>query len=267
MHNVLKKSNVNIKDMIKFTDNFYCIIQRNKKWSPEQIKILKKNVNYTLFSPISIGFINETIYGYSNKTKFIMFNFDTLNGKKHALRGIACVTTNHKGKKGEKFYTLDLICNSSVKNSTIKCVKKRRGIITKNGRDMIEYWKRFGKSKFSYFKLKSMETVLGFYWKLGWRFNLNGKFKTIWDERICELNKINKSIDSTNICAKDRLRHVVLTKYFDRFLEGYYSDSSLSRNNVWYQEHSDHMLNNTIDRGRWDLRYNGYTMYWNTKDR
>jgi hypothetical protein len=271
----IKEKSIVSVGMKKLTDNFYCI-ECNKIWTPSQVVILKKNINYKLFSSISIPFINDTIYGVSMKDsnnkslpKFIMFNFDTKNGDKHSLRGIMCVTINCeeiKRKSIKRYYTLDIICNSAVKSSSVKSVKKRHGIKTKNGKDMLEYWKQFGKSKFSYFKLKSMETVLGFYWKQGWRFNLNGKFETIWDKRIKELDTINKSIDSKKYYEKDKLRHVVLKKYFDRFLDGYYSDSDLSRNNAWDVDYNDYMINSTIDRERWDLRFHGYTMYWNCND-
>ena len=268
-----EKSNVNVKEMIKLTDNFYCFVRRGKSWTPTQIAIIKKNVNLKLFSPISETFTNETLFAADLRKnplpKFIMFNFDTMNGKKHSLRGIACVTIDCEKvqkKKIVKYYTLDLICNSSVKSSPVKSVKQRHGIKTKTGKDMLEYWKQFGKSKFDYFKLKSMENVIGFYWKHGWRFNLNGKFKAIWDKRIDELDAINKSVNSKKYYEKDQLRHIVLTKYFDRFLEGYYSDSALSGNNIWDTDYDDYMINNTIDRERWNLRYHGYTMYWKCQD-
>ena len=65
---------------------------------------------------------------------------------------------------------------------------------------MIEYWKRYGKKKhFSFFKLKSMEDVIGFYWKCGFRFNYSKKngylYETEkWKQLINRLNEYNNRL-------------------------------------------------------------------------
>ena len=76
----IKEKSIVIVGMKKLTDNFYCI-ECDKLWTASQFAILKKNINYKLFSPISIPFINGTIYGASMKDsnnkylpKFVMFN-------------------------------------------------------------------------------------------------------------------------------------------------------------------------------------------------
>ena len=54
------------------------------------------------------------------------------------------------------------------------------------------------KKKYDYFILNSMENVIGFYWKYGWRFkknkthNENRNYK-IWSERILKLNNVKTS--------------------------------------------------------------------------
>ena len=63
---------------------------------------------------------------------------------------------------------------------------------------MLEWWKEFAVlGNFKYIKLNGMEDVLGFYWKIGWRFLRNPKSQhalsnDFWDERINSLNSINK---------------------------------------------------------------------------
>lgn len=104
-----------------------------------------------------------------------------------------------------------------------------------------------------------MENVIGFYWKYGWRFqkNINDRHSSIWDERVGKLNKIIANTDDG-----DDERDIILKKYFDRYLPGYYNDIELSKNNRWDKEHTEYDLTNTLERQRWELRFHGYPMFW-----
>ena len=104
-----------------------------------------------------------------------------------------------------------------------------------------------------------MENVIGFYWKYGWRFqkNITDRHYSICDERVNKLNKIIANTDDF-----DDERDIILKKYFDRYLPGYYNDIELSKNNRWDKEHTEYDLINTLERQRWELRFHGYPMFW-----
>jgi len=96
------KSKENI-EMRKLNDNFYSITRRGKRWSKKQIKLLEKYVNYKMFLPIPRDFVREAIFGtqdpdekeyYNSPPKFILLNFDSKNGKRQSLRGLASVSTD-----------------------------------------------------------------------------------------------------------------------------------------------------------------------------
>ena len=95
-----------------------------------------------------------------------MFNFDVKNGKKMSIRGMTCISFDGVEKinsKEYKYYYIDLIGNNGLGSTPAAAVKRRHKVSTKSGKDMIEYWKRYGKKKhFSFFKLKSMEDVIDF---------------------------------------------------------------------------------------------------------
>ena len=252
-----------IVKLSKITDNFYCLNRKGNQWSQSEKELLDNLIDYKIFYPIPSGFCREAIFGsynpttnkHDNYSDTVIFNYDTYNGKKRSLRGIASASLDTESN--EKFMILNLIGNISTNNKPVSLSKKRNNIQTKSGRDIIEYLKQKArKLKLKYIKLHSMETVIGFYWKMGWRFKRHNQSSKYYSQKIKELNKINV-IDDNDV-ARDK----ILTKYFDRFLPGYYSDKLLSQCNTWDPEHTDYDITTTLRRQRWELRYHGYPMYW-----
>ena len=252
--------------LIRLTTNFYCLKRIGGNWTKQQTSLLIGLINYQLFNPIPKSFVESAIFGSYNHEKqyyedgpiMILFNYDIFKNEKRSLRGIACVSED-----SENNLILDLIGNISVKNKVASSTKEKYNIETKSGKDMIEYLKKFAKKKkYNYFILNSMENVIGFYWKYGWRFKKNKTYNEnrnykIWSERILKLNKVISQTDDG-----DDERNDILAKYFDRFLPGYYNDSELSNTNTWYTDHSDYGIETTLQRQRWDLRFQGYPMYF-----
>ena len=251
--------------MKKLTNNFYSITRDGNKWSKEKTKIIKKYLNYNIFKPVPRDFV-DSIFGsfnyitdecYFKPSKTIMFNFDVKKGVRYSLRGLICISYN------KKYYEVDLIGNNSVGNGPASSVKKRHKISTKSGRDMIEYWINQGKkSKFSYFKLKSMEDVIGFYWKCGFRFSFSKRPKCLynnkkWDYNIKILNYYNKKKSLNSREEKEYSEH--LRKYFNRYMEGYYSTSYLSKK---LDDSEDYKYQNTLLQKQYNLRWKGYSMYY-----
>ena len=99
-----------------------------------------------------------------------------------------------------------------------------------------------------------MEDVIGFYWKSGWRFGENFNYFKNKEIRVLQnvkaLNKINfelkKYSNKLNILFK---RDAILQKYFDKYLEGYYSDSELTDYELRNKDIVDYKLQNTIHLG------------------
>lgn len=252
----------------KLTNNFYCLIRKRESWTKSQISFLRETINYKILNPIPLGFCHQAIFGiYDIETnthikspKMILFNYDTLQGKKHSLRGIASISYDTEEKK--KYMKINVIGNISLRNKPSAMAKERHNIETKSGKDMISYLKKYAKkSKVSYIKLYSMEQVIGFYWKIGLRFNkhsksINHRTDAIWWPRIKYLDKINE------LKNNDEERDEYLIKYFDRYLEGYYNENKLSKTNSWNSEYLETDINSTLKRQRWKMRFYGYPMYW-----
>ena len=269
-------------ELRKLNDNFYLLIRKKKLWSKEEKKLINKYINYNLFSPIPVSYSKLALFGYECKynfyekdpPKYIMFNFDydTKNNKKQSLRGACAVSIKgikKRKNKTEHYFTIDLIGNKSISNQIVKSQKKRKGISVKTGKDMLEWWKTFGKySCFDYCKLYAMEDVLGFYWKFGWRFGENfNYFKNKENQiqnQIKQLNLINftykKYSYMYNLLYE---RDKVLRKYFDKYLDDYYSDSELVKYKLNDDDYESYKINNTLHMQRFRMRFNGYPMYLN----
>ena len=250
--------------MKKLTDNFYSLTREGEKWSSEQIRIIKKYLKYDIFNPVPRDFV-DSIFGsfnyitgecYFKPSKTIMFNFDVKNGVRHSIRGMICISYN------KNYYQVDLIGNNSVGKGPASAVKKRHNISTKSGRDMLEYWIKYGKKEnFSYFKLKSMEDVIGFYWKCGFRFDSSKRQKSLynnnkWKKNIKILNYYNRKNSLNNNEQEEYDEH--LRKYFNKYMEGYYNVNYLSKN----LEDKDLKYKNTILQKQYNLRWQGYSMYY-----
>lgn len=251
------------RQLTKLTDNFYCLKRKKERWDKSELELLNALVDYKIFSPIPSLFCREAIFGSYNPTTkqsdycphMILFNYDTSDGNKRSLRGIASITLDIENS--QKYMKLNLVGNISTKSKPVLKSKKRNNIQTKSGSDIMNYLKEKAlKLKLKYIKLYSMETVIGFYWKMGWRFKKHNKTNKYYEEKIIKLNEINKIKD--NDIERDKL----LTKYFDRFLPGYYNDILLSEDNRWDTDHTDYDITTTLRRQRWELRYHGYLMYW-----
>ena len=255
------------------TPQFYILTRKGETWSPDKLAFLKKYNLKDIFHPIPTDFIYDAIRGYYYEDqcitlpcKMVMFNFDTKNGARQTLRGIVGVDFKVDDKQRTYIYIRIIGCKS-ITNTPAACAKRRHDTVMQTGRDMLEWWQRFAlQGNFQYIKLNGMEDVLGFYWKLGWRFNRypttkNTSNHKFWNSRIALLNKINK-LKIADQCWIEKLRSGILTKYFDRFLEGYYSDTKLGT----YVEKDDlydiYGIKGTRTRHHLGLRYHGYTMFW-----
>ena len=267
LKNRSKKMRINDEEinLTQLTTNFYCLERKEDFWTKQETSLLKKILNYKIFNPIPKSFVDSAFFGvydyekqvYYGGPRMVLLNYDIYNGEKHALRGIACVSDD---PENDNYLILDLIGNVSVKNETISSLKKNHKVLTKSGKDIIFYLKQYAlNKKYKYFKLFSMENVIGFYWKYGWRFqkNITDRHSSIWHERVGKLNKIIANTDDG-----DDERDIILKKYFDRYLPGYYNDIELSKNNRWDKEHTEYDLINTLERQRWELRFHGYPMFW-----
>jgi hypothetical protein len=246
----------------KISDNYYLLVRKNPEWSDEEKYIIKQNLNYKLFNNIPKNYIDNTIYGEMKAPpKYIMFNFDSKNGIKQSIRGITVVSVE------DDYFTISLIGNISVRNTVSSAVKTRHNIQTKSGKDMLEWWKKFGdKSHFKYCKLYAMEDVLGFYWKYGWRFNRHRTGREyIINERINKINKINKYLVNKNTSEYSEERDYMLRKYFDRYMEGYYNDKELLNTSVTKIKFYYDIKNTTVMK-RFNMRDYGYPMYYNCEN-
>lgn len=262
--------------MNKLTNNFYSITRNGKKWTPKQTELIKKYLHYKMFSPIPKDYI-DTIFGSFNyitdkciykPSDVIMLNFDVKNNERKSVRGMICLSFGgiHK-KKGKtyKYYYIDLIGNNGLGSTPAAAVKRRHCVSTKSARDMIEYWKKHRK-KFDYFKLKSMEDVIGFYWKCGFRFNYSKSERNIyetekWYQLINELNYYNSRLRRRNENVRKKEREEFshfLNKYFNKFMEGYYNVNYLTGN----ISNNDFKYKNTLSQKQYDLRSHGYSMYY-----
>lgn len=271
------KEKCKISDMRKLSDNFYLLIRKGKMWNQEEIKVIRKYLNYNIFYPIPKSYVDVAIFGYNCKfgfyekkcPKYILFNFDSKNGKKLSLRGMCIVTINGldiiKGVS-KRYFTIELIGNKPITNTIVKSMKAKNNISIQSGKDMILFWKEFGKrSYFDYCKLNAMEDVIGFYWKYGWRFGNNfehfKKKENIVSEHVMKLNDINKEYKITtneNFLYK---RDEILIKYFDKYMEDYYSDRKMIDYKLCDNDADYYLIKNTLHLQRYKLRFDGYPMY------
>lgn len=265
--------------MKKITDNFYLLTKKKQTWTEKQKTLLKKYCNYSIFHPIPKDYVDCVLYGSFNETTkeclykapdVVMLNFDICNGHRESLRGLICISFDGREKKGNKeykYYYTDLIGNKGFGSSIASTVKKRKNIVTKSGKDMIEYWIKYGKrNKYDYFKLRAMEDVIGFYWKCGFRFNYDKKMKTFynnekWDLLIKKLNNFNKlfKLNQNRIMEKEKKEYdAFLERHFNRFMEGYYNINYLNKHIAC----CDMDYNTTLSQKRFNLRFQGYSMYY-----
>ena len=264
--------------MKKLTNNFYSITRKGKKWAPKQIKLIKKYLHYDMFSPIPKDYI-DTIFGsfnyitdecYYKPTDVVMLNFDVKNNVRQSVRGMICLSFDGVDKKKDKtykYYYIDLIGNNGLGSTPAAAAKRRHGVSTKSAKDMMEYWKKYGKrKKFDYFKLKSMEDVIGFYWKCGFRFNYSKSCRYMyeterWDQLITKLNYYNSRLRRRNENVRKKEREefsAFLNKYFNKFMEGYYNLNYLTEK----MSHDDFKYKDTLAQKQYDLRFHGYSMYY-----
>lgn len=264
-------------DMRKLSDNFYLLIRKGKWWNRHEIKVIHRYINYNIFKPVPKSYIDLAIFGfrYANTpcSKYILFNFDSKNGKKLSLRGMCVVNNNGldivKGYS-KRYFTIELIGNISINNSIVKSMKNKNNIRNKSGKDMILFWKKFGKSSyFDYCKLYAMEDVIGFYWKYGWRFGNNfNHFKKKESQLTNYIQKLNSINKEYKITKKELLlykRDHILAKYFDKYMDDYYSDSKMIDYKIRDSEADDYLIENTLHLQRFKLRFHGYPMYLDCK--
>jgi hypothetical protein len=131
---------------------------------------------------------------------------------------------------------------------------------------MILFWKEFGiRSYFDYCKLYAMEDVLGFYWKYGWRFSNNfdyfKKKKDRVSKYISKLNAVNIEYKTTKKYKLLYDRDELLVKYFDKYMDEYYSDQKMIDYKLHNKDIKDYLLKNTLHLQRFKLRFHGYPMY------
>jgi len=259
------------------SDNFYILTRKGQRWTPEEFQSLKQYTLRDIFHPVPKDFVDDAITGsyfeeecLVKPCKMVMLNFDVKNGKKYSLRGIVGVDFKID-TKGKSYILVRVIGCKSITNTPAATAKKKSNVIMKTGRDMLLWWQAFTiKGNFEYIKLNGMEDVLGFYWKLGWRFIRHSNAQHAlsedqWAVRIDKLNAINK-LRGYDPCWIEKERSLLLDKYFDRFLEGYYSDSKLRTYTSRDDLYDIYRLTGTRRRHHLGLRYHGYTMHWFPKE-
>ena len=255
------------------SNNFYIMTRRDLRWTQKEFAYLKRNTIKDIFYPVPKDFVEDAISGMYfgeqclvKPCKMVMLNFDVKNGVKYSLRGI--IGVDFKMDENDKSYIqVRVIGCKSITNAPAATAKSNNAVIMKTGRDMLEWWKKFSiQGKFAYIKLNGMEDVLGFYWKLGWRFLNHPKARHAlsddnWKVRINKLNAINM-LKGYDPCWLEKQRSILLDKYFDRFLEGYYSDTKIKKYTFKDDIYDIYKLSGTRRRHHLGLRYHGYTMYW-----
>jgi hypothetical protein len=272
------KKKCKITDMRKLSDNFYLLIRKEKTWNKDEIKLIRKYLNYKIFYPIPKSFIDIAIFGYDcefgfyqrNCPKYILFNFESKNGKKLSLRGMSVVSNDGleivKGKS-KRYFKVELIGNKPITNPIVKSMKAKNNVIFQSGKDMLLFWKEFGeRSYFDYCKLNAMEDVIGFYWKYGWRFGSSNfdyfkKKEIILAKYVEKLNDINKKYKITKKVCLLYERDELLSKYFDKYMEDYYSDRKMIDYKLCDNDADYYLLKNTLHLQRFKLRFDGYPMY------
>jgi hypothetical protein len=162
MHKNKIKEKCKIPDMRKLSDNFYLLIRKEKTWNKDEIKLIRKYLNYKIFYPIPKSFIDVAKYGW-----------------------------------------------------------------------------RFGSSNFDYFKKKE---------------NIVAKY-------IEKLNDINKKYKITKKMYLLYERDELLSKYFDKYMDDYYSDRKMIDYKLYNKDIKDYLLKNTLHLQRFNLRFDGYPMY------
>lgn len=266
-------------DIRKLNDNFYILIRKKRYWNIKEIKFIKKYLNYKIFYPIPKNYIDISIFGYNCEygyyekscPKYILFNFDSKNGERLSLRGITVVSnTGNDIHKNKKYFTIELIGNIAITNSIVRSMKRKNKIKVQSGKDMILFWREFGRrSYFDYCKLNAMEDVIGFYWKYGWRFTNNFKYFKKKEKRvskhISKLNEVNIAYKNTKkeILLYDRDQ--ILVKYFDRYMDNYYSDTKMTEYKLNNEDINYYLIKNTLHLQRFKMRFHGYPMYLNCK--
>ena len=112
-----------------------------------------------------------------------------------------------------------------------------------------------------------MEDVIGFYWKYGWRFGTNFDYYKRKESRInTHINKLNHinfickyNKKLSTLLKRDR----ILVKYFDQYMEDYYSDSKMISYKLRNSDIHAYLIKNTLHLQRFNLRFHGNPMYLN----
>lgn len=240
--------------------NFKLLTRINEKWTKEQTEYIKNTIHYHSIGNVSKKFVKETIFGLYNDlhcendtlgscikmpTKYLLLNFDinTKTNKTTELRGFACLSldatktkkNNKKNIKNTNIISLhiDFITCQKI-GQIVKNIKSRSDISVKTGKDMLFWIKDFvkeynlkqhennnknnknNKNEINSITLNSTDDVLGFYWKYGWKFKNITRNENFWNERIQLLNSYQNS----------KKREIILKKYFDSYLEGFYKYSN-----------------------------------------
>ena len=200
--------------------NFKLLTRINEKWTKEQTEYIKNTIHYHSIGNVSKKFVKETIFGLYND---LHCENDTLG---------SCI------KMPTKYLLLislhiDFITCQKI-GQIVKNIKSRSDISVKTGKDMLFWIKDFvkeynlkqhennnknnknNKNEINSITLNSTDDVLGFYWKYGWKFKNITRNENFWNERIQLLNSYQNS----------KKREIILKKYFDSYLEGFYKYSN-----------------------------------------
>jgi len=261
----------------KVTDNFYILTRHCERWNNDELYIIDKYIDFDIFTPISPGFVSDHIFGrYDASTaachiepaETIMFNFDCRHGKRHSLRGMAAFSIlREKGLAMDPFLHISLIGSLSIRERPASTAKRRSGVKSKSGKDMLSWIKKFALIRnMKYIKVDAVENVIGFYWKQGWRFSgghnrVCESSVATWQDRIDKLNRINLSRSTDKEWIEEQ-RNSILSRHFDKFLEGYYNDTKLGKPRSQDELYELYNISDTLSHHRLSLRFNGYAMYW-----
>ena len=89
------------------------------------------------------------------------------------------------------------------------------------------------------------------------------KKERIIHEHIKKLNLVNFKYKKNKELKLLYKRDKLLVKYFDKYMENYYSDYKMINYRLINTDIHDYLLTNTLHLQRFNMRFHGYPMYLN----
>ena len=182
---------------------------------------------------------------------YIIVVYDMENRQQKSLRGFVNIVSDLEDDDGHKYLYIDLICNAT------KSITTRSNKLELGGKIMLEKVEELARAlKCKYIKLKSLESVITYYHKFGWRFITKCKYKENikYTYGVKSLYKLLKSSKTTSNHLEQSQEYLKILKIFSPFLEEYYS----SRNMIYVRNANN--TESTLDKYKEDLRSGGFIM-------